>query len=142
MVWRPFQVILLVFVVLAGCFGEATDEAGVIVPNMDGTYDRLSVSTFCDDLGIFDRVTEILQTKDTFILRAQSAGFEDYTGSVDSDAAVTMTGAGTTCLGTFIDGVLANTCDVVVEQCSIDPDTGEEVCEDDTFSCSVSYERR
>ena len=128
--------------VMAGCFAEATDEAGVFVPNMEGTYDRLSLTAFCDDLGSFDPVMAVTQNEGAFILRAQSAGFEGYTGTVDEDGVVTITGAGTACTGNFIDDSLVATCAVAVQSCGIDPDTGAETCNEEEFACTVSYKRR
>lgn len=144
---RPFQrVIRLVFLMstlaLAGCPAEATDEAGVFVPNMEGTYDRLSVTTFCGDLGNFDPVTETIQSAGNFTLHAQSAGFEDYTGTVDKDGVITLVGAGTECTGNFVRDILTAVCNVTVQSCGIDPDTGAETCEEEEFSCAVSYQRR
>lgn len=126
---------------LTGCPKEATDQTGVFVPNMQGTYNRASVTTFCENLGIFDASTEIVQDEDRVILQAVTAGFEDYSGTVDKDGVVALIGAGTECEGTYASSRLACTCNVTVVTCSIDPDTGEEKCNEQIFSCSVSYEK-
>ncbi len=127
--------------VLMGCPKEATDTTGVFVPNLEGTYNRASVTAFCENLEIFDTNTEIVQDEDRVIVQAVTAGFEDYSGTVDQDGVVTLIGAGTECNGTYASNRLACTCAVTIVTCSIDPDTGEETCSEQAFSCAVSYEK-
>lgn len=126
-----------------GC-GEviATSEPGVFVPNVKGTYDLVAVTESVICTPQFDSAVQVLQDEERIILRSTNDGFDDYSGTIDSEGVLTLIGAGTECTGSFVGGVLAAVCNILVKVCEIDPDTGEETCTDEEFSCSISYARR
>jgi hypothetical protein len=152
MILNLFRILDFGFLVAIGLFflggaggcGDviATGEPGVFVPNVKGTYDLVAVteSEICTPQ--YDTAVQVLQDEENIILRSTNDGFDDYSGTIDSEGALTLIGAGTECTGTFVGGVLAAVCNVLVKVCEIDPDTGEETCSDEEFSCSVSYARR
>ena len=140
--WKFSTLVFWAAVGLAGCSATATDEPGVFVPDVKGTYDLASVTGDAICSPQFDSAVEVVQGEEQIILRALNDGFTDYSGTIDEAGVVTLLGAGTECTGSFVSDVLANVCNVKVKICGIDPDTGEETCSDEEFSCAVSYERR
>lgn len=105
----------------------ATDTFGEFVPNVEGTYNRASVTAAC--VNEFDTTIEVAQDQKNFILQASNSGFSDYNGTIDEGGVLMLSGAfsdgsASECSGTFISGVISA------------------LCQSDSLSCSVIYEKQ
>lgn len=129
---------------VAGCESVATDEAGVFVTNVAGTYDRAAITNSGVCTPNFDTVVTVVQSEDRFTILSENDGFDDLVGLFDEgqENSYTLSGAGKACTGNFVEGLLSIVCTVSIKTCTIDPDTAEESCNDEEYSCQITYQRR
>ncbi len=141
-----FRIILSVGLMagLGACDFQATDTAGQFVANVSGTYDQAAItpSDVCTEN--FDTLMTVTQTDESFIMLSENDGFQDLIGVFDEgeETSFTLTSGGTTCAGTFVDGLISAVCTVAVKVCTTDASTGELSCSDEEYSCQVTYQRR
>lgn len=128
---------------IAGCEVQATDEPGVFVPNVKGTYALENVTASCADQ--FDAVVEVVQDEANLIIQASSSSFTDLTGTIDENGAITATGASRfgspfECTGQFAASIFSGVCVSSIETCALDA-TGVNVCTTTDLSCGFTYRK-
>lgn len=129
---------------VSGCDAVATKDPGVFVPNAKGTYDLQNVTEAC--AAQFDSVVEVVQDEKNLIIEPSSSSFTNLTGTIDSEGAITATGASTfgspfNCTGQFAGDLVSGVCVSDVVTCATD-NTGTIVCSTNSISCGFSYRRQ
>ncbi len=129
----------------AGCEATATREPGVFVPNLEGSYTLTNTNVdFC--AAQFDGTAVVNQDEKNFVLHADTSGFSDLFGTVDEFGVITATGATSgaetlTCSGQYAGDFLSGICETQIETCTIDADTGDQVCTTTDVACAFAYEK-